>query len=280
MANMSTVPRALAHDPYPATPAFPEDMQFLAAYLGIHMLSVPSRRYAYLLWAVIGLIFIGLSLSHVLGARGGVLGAYWSKFALRRRAWKTGPRPRRRTLLLFPSNGQIVALTLLFACIAAASCVGPDYIIPTASTFDLSRRSFFTLKWDPSLFVSYAPQYTIQKAWWTAGGRVGMIAFSLFPLCVLFALKAPPFAIFSIPHLVHLSFDKLSRLHRWTGWLIWILSALHVAFWSVELWNDRRPNVFADSQAEEQRLYGYAWSYYRFIFAWGVSLVYQSTTAK
>jgi hypothetical protein len=268
--------RAVAANPNPSTPAFRDDMQWITAYLGIHMLSVPSRRYAYLLWFVIALVFIAVSLPRLFGMKAGYATARWHKFAIRRRTWKSGAKGRRYTLLLFPSYGQMISMTALFIVTAVACCVGPDYINPIAGTFNLAARSTLSRRaWDPATFVSYAPQYTIQKAWWTVGGRVGMIAFALFPLCVLFALKSPPFAIFAIPNLAQFSFDKLGRMHRWTAWIIYLLVLVHVAFWSMQLWNDKRPNVFVDDHSNQKRAFTYAWSYYRFLFAWTVCLYHQ-----
>jgi hypothetical protein len=264
--------RDVARNPNPPTPPFQEDAEWITAYLGIHMLSVPSRRYAYLLWFAFALLFLAYSIAHLCGAHGGYLGARWSRFGMRRWTWKTGRKEQRRTIFTFPSHARILSRVALLIVVAAACTVGPDYISPTSGIFDFSpSKRHVSQTWDPSMFVGYAPAYTIEKSWWTAGGRTGMIAFALLPLCVVFALKAPPFAIFSIPHIIHLSFDKLAYLHRWTAWIIWTLSAVHAALWSVQLSHDKRPNVFADSHLVEHTAYTYAWSYYRFLCAWGVS---------
>lgn len=259
---------APAANPNPTTPPFSNDVQWITAYLGIHMLSVPSRRYSYYLWFAVAFVVLVFAVLHWTRARGGFIGACWSRWALRRATWKKSRarkgeahQPRRS----MPSNAQLFAITVIFAVAACLSCVGPDYVRPTESTWGVSRR------WDPLQFVGYAPQYTIQKAWWTAGGRTGLIAFALFPLCVLFALKAPPFALFALPYTIQLHFDKLAFLHRWTARIIWLLSTLHVIFWSLQLLRDRKTSPFVDKKDENRIAYAYAWSYTRFIFAWIVS---------
>ena len=122
----------------------------------------------------------------------------------------------------------------------------------------------FHLSVEPDVAAS-VPQYTIQKAWWTSGNRAGLIAFALFALCVLFALRRAPFAIFSNPFFPNLHSDKLIWLHRWIGRVIWALVALHVSSWSVQLFNDRRSGT-------DHVAYVYAWHFQRFRFAWAVSV--------
>ncbi|EIN07321.1 hypothetical protein PUNSTDRAFT_121472 [Punctularia strigosozonata HHB-11173 SS5] len=269
---------ARAADPNPTTPAFVNGLQWITAYLAIHMLSVPSRRYSYLLWIAIVFGFLIFAIAHWTGSRGGVLGAYWSKWAIRRRTvgkWRTvkkkGQTLRKQPMLL-PSNAQLLCLTALFAAAFLLSFVGPDYIKPNTPTWNWTKRSVELgkrkLKYDPNDYVGFAPQYTIAKAWWTVGGRTGMIAFAFLPLCILFAIKAPPFALFAVPFMIQIHFDKLAWLHRWCGRLIWFLSALHVATWSVQLWNDHKTSPFADSKDTNKRAYFYAWQFERFIYAW------------
>ncbi|CCO27650.1 hypothetical protein BN14_01635 [Rhizoctonia solani AG-1 IB] len=103
------------------------------------------------------------------------------------------------------------------------------------------------------------PEYTIPKAWWTAGGRTGIIAFALFPLCVLFALKAPPFALFALPFTTQMHFDKLALLHRWSGRIIWIITTIHVATWGVQLGRDGR-------HGKGGIAWDYVWVYPLFIY--------------
>ncbi|KAG8847443.1 hypothetical protein FRB91_011760, partial [Serendipita sp. 411] len=114
-----------------------------------------------------------------------------------------------------------------------------------------------------STATTRAPEYTIPKAWWTIGGRTGIIAFSLFPLVVLFSLKAPPFAVFAIPFLIQVHFDKLARLHRWTGRLIWIITTIHVVTWGIQLFRDKRGN--SNWEYRDSPAWLFVWQYPLFI---------------
>jgi hypothetical protein len=263
---MSTLPSpSQQYTPNPTTPAFDDDIEWITAYLKIHALSHATWRYAHLLWLAIGLVAVTFAAFHLLGIRTKVLGAYWSKWYLRRRTWrkkhslaqaKKSGQPHKQPLLL-PSNSQLLTISALTIASLAATFLGPDYIAPSSSRF-------FRRAGGPDV-TAYIVQYTIQKAWWSSGNRAGLIAFSLFPLCILFALKRPPFAIFAIPFFTHLHADKLIWLHRWIGRLIWALVALHATLWSVQLFNDTRSGT-------GEVAYVYAWHYQRFIFAWTVSI--------
>ena len=275
-----------AGNPNPTTPPFSDDVEWITAYLAVHMLSVPSRRYSYLLWFAIAFVLVVLALLRFSGLFSGVLGAYWSKWTIRRLTWRRGGVRSGRALWIFPPRAQLLSLFTLFLLTAVLACIGPDYIKPTVGTFNLARRAPVLERrtyWDPLQFVGYAPQYTIAKAWWTAGGRTGMIAYALLPLCVLFALKSPPFALFALPFTAQLHFDKLSWMHRWSGRLIWLLSTLHVVFWCMQLSRDRRTSAFAGSKSNSVRdkPLELAWAYTRFLYAWIVSsnrFVYRPVT--
>jgi hypothetical protein len=240
----------------PTTPAFSDDLEWITAYLAIHSLSVPSRRYSFLIWTIVVFFFLAFAILHWTGSRGGYVGAHWTKWTLRRRTWrkkhnvalalKRNDSHRQPSSL--PSNAQLLCLTLLLGGSLALAFVGPDYISPTLKVWQVrrditepQRRGFI-----PNIapYLPLQPQYTIDKAWWTSSARVGQIAFALFPLCVLFALKAPPFAIFAIPFMIQFFFDKLAWLRRWTGRLIWFLTSIHIALWSVQLVRDQ-PSVKA-----------------------------------
>jgi hypothetical protein len=165
-----------------------------------------------------------------------------------------------------PSNAQLLCLFVLSLATIALSVAGPDYITPGFKLWQFHRRGvnasgvvIRTAVYDSTSFVQ--PHYTIWKAWWTAGGRTGQIAFSLLPLCILFVLKAPPFAIFAIPFMIQLYFDKLAWLHRWSGKLIWLMSAAHVALWTVQLVKDHR-------QTTGRMALVYAWQELKFIYGW------------
>lgn len=257
----------------PAIPDYSDDLEWVTAYLVQHMLSEPSWVYAWILWIAVGVTLLSLTLMHWAGFRGGYLGAVWSKWALRRRTWRKkhslamaakAGQPHRQPMSL-PSNAQILAVCALFAGAFALSFAGPDYIAPSSHLWNYHNYPVAAVQkrasYDVSQYTFLQPQFTIPKAWWTSGGRTGLIAFALFPLTVLFALKSPPFAIFSSPYFTHLCFDKLAFLHRWCAVLVWLLTTLHTAFWSVQLASDRRPSTGKIG-------YSYAWQYEKFIFAW------------
>lgn len=264
--------------PNPTTPAVDDDLEWITAYLIIHRLSYPSWRYAYIFWALIALVAIGFGACHMLGLRGGLIGAYWSKWALRRRTWRKKHSLARATKrgvphkqpIPLPSNSQILCLCVVTFVTIALTFFGPDYVTPANRLWEFKRdftSDFAMLRRDATdIYFAYQPQYTISKAWWTSGDRAGLIAFALFPLVVLFALKAPPFAIFSLPFVTNMHFDKLIWLHRWIGRLVWLVSALHALFWSVQLAQDKRAKT-------DQIAYVFAWQYPKFLYAWTVCLI-------
>jgi hypothetical protein len=266
MASLS--PSTTAMPSNPSTPAFSTDKEWFKAYLKIHMLSDSSARYSYLLWFLVVLIVLVFTILHWSGLRGGFIGGFWSKWSLRRRTWrkkraeaakKKGQAHRQPPSL--PSNAQLLCLTALFITAATLAVAGPDYITPGVKVWQFYGQT----PTGGSTSTSYGPpQYTIWKAWWTAGGRFGQIAFALLPLCVLFVLKAPPFAIFAIPFLVQMHSDKLAYLHQWSGRLIWLFSAFHVILWVIQLVTDRR-------DATGRMALVYAWQEPKFIWGWIVS---------
>ncbi|VDB82989.1 unnamed protein product [Peniophora sp. CBMAI 1063] len=245
----------------PPTPAYDDPLEWFTAYAVIHMLSDPSRRVTYILWLLIAAIVLVYAAGHYLLPRGGgFIGAYWAKFALRRRTWrKQHSLAEHRQPIPLPSNAQLAALAAIVVSTICFMLVGPDYIAPDASLWSWHRKRAedYTL----STFYYLQPQYTIDKAFWTTGGRAGLIAFALFPLTVLFALKAPPFALFANPWTINVHFDKLAWLHRWSGRLIWAVTTIHVVLWSVQLALDTRTGT-------NTAAYHYAWGYSKFIYAW------------
>ena len=238
----------ISKNPNPTTPPYQDPLTYAEAYLSIHTMSPPSYRYAYLLWLSIVLVFLVFALLHWTGKRGGAVGALWNKWTLRRRTWRKkqalevarrNPAAHRQPYS-FPSNAQLLSFCVLASITLCTCFVGPDYIAPTAKLWQFhASPDALTVPSQPNS----SPVYTIQKAWWTVGGRTGIISFALFPLVVLFALKAPPFALLSLPFFLQLHFDKLSRAHRWSGILLWIITTIHVASWSVQLARDRRIGV-------------------------------------
>lgn len=271
----STPTATVIPNPNPTTPNYPDDIQWITAYLVIHMLSPGSFWYAYLLWFVVAAIFLLYIFLRWTGS-GGYLGARWNKWALRKRTWrgqhalaiakKRGTRPQPTSL---PSNGQIFCMIVLFVAVLLLCFVGPDYIGRSHSSI-FARRDGRRPAYSISDFIHLQPQYQINKAWWTSGNRTGVLAFALLPLCVLFALKAPPFALFAIPFTTQFYFDKLSWLHRWSGRLIWMVSALHVLLWSVQLSLDRREGTGVAP-------YVYIWRYPKFIYGWTVCYLFLTT---
>lgn len=239
------MPFTTSKNPNPTTPPYSDAGEYAEAYLTIHTMSSPSYRYAYLLWFGVIIVFVIFALLHWTGGRGGAVGALWSKWTLRRRTWRKkraleaarrNPAAHRQPFS-FPSNAQLISFFLLTVFSLCACFIGPDYIAPSAKLWQFHA--------DPNLLnrpthPNDPPVYTIQKAWWTVGGRTGIIAFSLFPLVMLFAIKAPPFALLSLPFFLQLHFDKLSRIHRWSGILIWIITTIHVVTWTVQLLQDKR----------------------------------------
>jgi hypothetical protein len=178
----------------------------------------------------------------------------------------------------------MLSLVLLFVIPLALCVVGPDYISPYTDLWDLAHNvtarglndHYVQLDLQSRAVASTAttrsPEYTIPKAWWTAGGRTGIMAFALFPLVTLFALKAPPFAVFAIPFLIQVHFDKLARLHRWTGRLIWFITTVHVLTWGVQLGRDKRGSgnrLYPDAPAWQ-----FVWQYPLFIEGVIVSLIH------
>jgi hypothetical protein len=268
--DASAAPSATSYNPNPPIPAYSDTAEWVEAYFTIHVASSPSRRYSYYLWILVGLIFVIVAFLHITGSSTGLVGAYWNKWALRRRtlrkrharitAWKTGRSPQPYSL---PPNGQILSLVALFLTALALCFIGPDYIFPGARITDFRRDSSYS----PSTFFPFQPHYTIGKAWWTSGDRTGTIAFALFPLCILFGLKQPPFAIFAIPFTIQFHFDKLVWLHRWTGRFIWFIATLHVLLWSVQLLNDRRDGTGVVA-------YHYAWLHINFVYGWIVRITH------
>lgn len=255
-----------------ATPPYTDSLEWITAYLTIHSLSIPSRRYSFLLWLAVVFIFLAFAVLHWTGSGGGLFGAIWSKWSLRRRTWRKKhalalPQRTNHPISL-PSNAQLLSLTVLTFASLALAFVGPDYLAPSLKVWHTHARSSSppSQLYDTSTFVPLMPQDTISKSFWSSSARTGQIAFALLPLCVLFALKAPPFALFAIPFMIQLYFDKLAWLHRWAGRLIWFLVLIHVILWSIQLAIDVNPST-------GRVAYVYAWSYTPFIYGWIVRML-------
>nr|XP_031861634.1 uncharacterized protein CI109_002864 [Kwoniella shandongensis]KAA5528706.1 hypothetical protein CI109_002864 [Kwoniella shandongensis] len=204
------------------------DSDYAAAYLVAHRLSWPSYRYAYLLWVVFALLAGIYALSHHLKLSGGSLGAAFSKWGMRRRpvGRRKAGGARGRAL---PSNSLLVVIAIIVIVSCVLALLGADYIRPSSSILDFS-----------SSFRKRYVAYTINKAFWTSGSRFGYMAFALIPLVILFALKAPPFAVFAIRPFTHLFADKLALFHRASAWLVWGFTTIHVVLWTIQLFQDQR----------------------------------------
>lgn len=118
-------------------------------------------------------------------------------------------------------------MLLLFAVVGVLGVVGADYINPNSAVLNYGT-SFRKRYWDG----------TIGKSFWTSGSRFGDLAFALIPLVVLLAVKSPPFAVLAYRFTAQLFYDKLALLHRFTAWLVWLVTTIHVALWSVQLFED------------------------------------------
>lgn len=279
------------HNPNPSTPAFINDFQWINSYLVIHKMSTPSYRYSFILWIILVFFTLIFAIMHWTGSRGGFIGAAWSKWALRRRTWRKRHalqqaaregKPHKQPFS-FPSNAQMLSLLFLFVIPLALCVAGPDYIAPATKLWDLThnltRRADITdrdmmyhllPRAVASTATTRSPEYTIPKAWWTIGGRTGIIAFALFPLVTLFSLKSPPFAVFAIPFFLQIHFDKLARLHRWTGRLIWFIVTVHVVTWGVQLGRDKRGT--GNRKLKDASAWFFVWQYPLFIEGVIVSL--------
>lgn len=263
----------------PSTPNHEDGLDWIKAYLTVHSMSTTSYRVTYALWSIIAAFFVIGTLFRLAGTHRPYYFAYWSKWALRRRTWRknrgkkeaerTG-KPHRQPVPL-PSNSQLLSLGFIFILAIILSFVGPDYIIPPTAVSPGSDAGRSTLndtqnqETNHEEIEQYVAHHTIHKAWWTVAGRTGLMAFALFPLCVLFALKAAPFAIFALPYTTQFSFDKLSTMHRWVGRLIWFVTAIHVVTWSVQLSTDKGP-------VTGKVAYAHAWHYPPFVWGWVVSV--------
>lgn len=277
----------------PRTPVLLDDVEWVTAFMVIHMLSESSRRYMYILWMLIAGITVVAAVAHVFGHRLGIIRGYYNKWAMRRRTWRgkhaiemSKKRGKHHYPVSLPANGQLLALAIICALTAALTLAGPDYIAPNVplffkrdvatavssssasndlasslagNTVELHSRA----QGDIWQYVGFQPGYTIWRAWWTLGGRTGLIAFALMPLCVLWALKAPPFALFALPFTAQYHFDKLSWLHKWLARIIYLLTLLHVVFWSIQLFRERRTSG-------HEIAYNFAWLYTKFVWGWVV----------
>ena len=149
-----------------------------------------------------------------------------------------------------PSNSVILTIALITIVSCVLCVVGADYVSPSSSVFNFANAS-------RKRSSSTSPTYTINKAFWTSGSRIGDMAFALMPLVVLVALKSPPVAFLSYRFFTHIWADKLAVFHRASAWLVWVLTTVHVVLWTIQLFKDR---------INGQVAWIAMWSNYRFIF--------------
>ena len=196
------------------------------------------------------------------------MGAIWNRMMIRRTVLRkkrehnapSTPGRKKRSPIV-PSNAQVISIALVGVLTAILCVIGADYIAANTGTWDLGT-SFSKRQMARRVATTYAtPLYNINKEWWTSGARFGLMAFALFPLVVVLALKQPPAAILSIRQFTHLHADKLQLLHRWVGRLIWFLTAIHVALWSVRLFKDQR------SPSDTRSVWTVIWIYDKFQWA-------------
>ena len=264
-----------SHPSDPGSPPYAEPRDWIAGYLIVHSMSRPSYRVAFILWIVIASLFFVSSVLRLIGTNKPFIFAYWSKWAMRRRTWRkyAGKKESERMgkshviPMPLPSNFHLLSLAFLFIFSMILCFVGPDYIAPrrppgvTDPPPSSTPQNRTVNRQEIQQYVAY---YTISKSWWTVAGRTGNIAFALFPLCILFGLKAAPFTIFALPYTIQFSFDKLSTAHRWVGRLIYLITVIHVVCWSIQLATTNNP-------VTGRNAYIYAWLHPQFIWGWAVS---------
>ncbi|GJJ14283.1 hypothetical protein Clacol_008547 [Clathrus columnatus] len=247
----------------------PTTFDVVEAYAHVYQLPYASYIYVYIMWITFAVLFVLFAVFHQTGGRVGYVGSLWNKWLLRRRTWrkkhslmkamKAGKKHSQPFSL--PSNAQLLCITFLWVFAILLSFVGPDYIVRNrADTFTkpyIAKRNLATSALQGNVFHE-----TIQKSWWTSSARLGIISLTLFPLCVMFVTKAPPFALLAAPYLVQIWNDKLVFLHKWTGRLIYFITSIHVVFWSVQLAQDRI------SATDNNDVWTVIFLHVPFIYAW------------
>ncbi|UZJ54713.1 hypothetical protein CBS101457_004033 [Exobasidium rhododendri] len=249
---------------------------YLRGYFSAHMLSMPSHRYEYItLMAIAAIVIIIAAFYHSGLADQTLLGALWSKWAVKNRVVKYGTKkgnanigaqpsrsgmkeskhPNRKKLFTFPSLGKVSLLLAIVVIPVVLTVIGADYIRPSAGVFDMSESwpnssiSIYTpglsrrLEWGRGQYpavTTLAPTITLPyRTWWTAGGRTGAMTNALTPFVVVIALKQIPFALLSTRLLGGLAFDRLAFMHKWGGRVVWFFATAHVVLWSIQLSQDQ-----------------------------------------
>ncbi|GAA5873996.1 hypothetical protein JCM8547_001596 [Rhodosporidiobolus lusitaniae] len=134
---------------------------FTRPYLDAHTLSLPTWRYAYILWFVlVGTLLLWSILYHLSGSGtgGSAVGAWFRKISIRRLTWTrsvgggglgldtsgvepegekaaAAQRTRKKVVWASPTLAQTVTVLVLVGAAVCLSFVGDDYIAPTTCTF-------------------------------------------------------------------------------------------------------------------------------------------------
>ncbi|GAA5858165.1 hypothetical protein JCM1840_001066 [Sporobolomyces johnsonii] len=134
---------------------------FTIPYIDAHSLSVPTYRYAYMLWFILlGILIIWSAAYHLSGTRtgGSSLGAWFRKWSIRRITWTkrvggggakevgkvqeegggrgaTTQTTRKKVIWASPTFAQMITIGVLVVAALCLSFVGDDYIAPTTCTF-------------------------------------------------------------------------------------------------------------------------------------------------
>ncbi|GAA5975943.1 hypothetical protein JCM11641_002845 [Rhodosporidiobolus odoratus] len=137
---------------------------FTRPYLDAHTLSIPTWRYAYILWfIIIGTLILWSTVYHLsgTGTGGSAIGAWFRKISIRRITWtrsvggssgsggrsKVGidpsaveegtgaSRTRKKVVWASPTLAQVVAVLVLIGAALCVSFIGDDYIAPTTCVF-------------------------------------------------------------------------------------------------------------------------------------------------
>ncbi|GEM09818.1 ferric reductase transmembrane component 2 precursor [Rhodotorula toruloides] len=133
-------------------------LYFTRPYIDAHTLSMPTWRYAYILWfAIVGALIVWSAVYRLAGTGtgGSALGAWFRKWSIRRITWTkkvggtgadsgTGEAEkgaqgttgvRKKVVSASPTFAQMIAVGVLVLIALLVSFVGDDYIAPTTCTF-------------------------------------------------------------------------------------------------------------------------------------------------
>ncbi|KLT44953.1 hypothetical protein CC85DRAFT_325889 [Cutaneotrichosporon oleaginosum] len=232
----------------------------------------PKYRYIYIFWIIVGSIASLYALAHHLRLSGGSIGAAYNKWGMRRHSIRLWPRSWGRAFVL-PSNSYLLTIGAVTLSLILLSVLGPDHVLEAKGIMDFTNMgdtgivkraidTFAQLQQEAAgMKIRRAPKpdntveeltthvsWQVAKATWTQGNRWGFMAFAAMPLIVTLALKSSPFGIFTMRWFTGLHWDKVGTFHRAGGWVVWGLCTIHVAVWTVKLFDDYydgRPMWFA-----------------------------------